>query len=369
MCKTDPACDPRPNRLIRSLRDSHKVTVIGKGTNQIENVNFISLDIKKNNHLYNKLILGIKYLLRQFKKIIWSQEIRAIIPKLNNQNFDVIVSHDLDLLPLALKIKKEAKIVFDAREYYPKNFEDRLFWRLIVKPFNEYLCRNYLKKVDRMITVSDGLAKEYFNEFGVNAQVVMSLPDFENIMPSKIDPNKIRIIHHGNATPSRKLELMIEVMDYVDERFSLDLMLVFHRKKVYYKKLKKMVACRSNVRIIPPVKFENIIPFINQYDIGLFLVYPVNFNLKYVLPNKLFEFIQARLMVAIGPSIEMQKIVVKYDCGIVANDFSPMNLAKSLNQLDSEKILYFKNKSNKASSILNLDSNMKEIKKILFNCL
>jgi hypothetical protein len=110
---------------------------------------------------------------------------------------------------------------------------------------------------------------------------------------------------------------------------------------------------------------HEIVPFTNQYDIGLFLVPPTNFNLEHTLPNKFFEFIQARLAVAIGPSIEMKKIVEEYDCGVVSSDFTPKTLAKQLNALTTEKITYYKNQSHKAASVLNADTNRRRIKEIV----
>ena len=216
-----------------------------------------------------------------------------------------------------------------------------------------------------MITVSDGIASQYTHEFGVQSDVFMSLPDPVNVEPSRVDPNRIQIIHHGNATPSRRLELMIEVMDFVDRRFRLDLMLVDVGYRWYLRKLKKMANCRPNVNIIPTVPFENIIPFTNQYDIGLFLVPPATFNLKYTLPNKLFEFIQARLAVAIGPSVEMRKIVYQYDCGIVAPDYDPRTLAGGLNELTTNRVAYYKTQSNRAASTLSSKVSGQKLEKII----
>ena len=57
----------------------------------------------------------------------------------------------------------------------------------------------------------------------------------------------------------------------------------------------------------------------------------------------------------------MKKIVEKYNCGIVAKDFTPRSLAEELNKLNAEKILYFKNQSHQAAQELNTDVNHKRI--------
>jgi hypothetical protein len=258
------------------------------------------------------------------------------------------------------------KIMLDAREFYPKNFVDQWRWRLEVKPVYEYLCEQYLPQCDKVITVSNGLAREYKRIYNVNPDVIMSLPTLRELSPTPLDGDRIRIIHHGYASLSRRTEVMIEMMDYVDDRFSLDLMLLVTGDS-YYEQIVSMAKQRKNVRVIPPVAMHDIIPFTNQYDIGLFLCPPTNFNLTHTLPNKFFEFIQARLAVAIGPGIEMKEIIEKYDCGIVSKDFLPVSLAEKLNELTPEKIMEYKKKSDIAARELNASTNQKRILELVQN--
>jgi hypothetical protein len=95
----------------------------------------------------------------------------------------------------------------------------------------------------------------------------------------------------------------------------------------------------------------------NDYDIGVYSLPAVNFNTRHALPNKLFEFIQARLAVAIGPSPEMAEIVTRYGCGVVAKDFEPESLADELNRLDDTAIAHFKAASNAAAAELSAERN------------
>ena len=180
-----------------------------------------------------------------------------------------------------------------------------------------------------------------------------------------INRDKIKIIHHGYASPDRVIEGMIETMDYVDSRFHLDLMLVANYQQDYLQQLEQMVKTRNNVRILSPVSFEEIIPFTSQYDIGFYILKPANFNHLYALPNKFFEFIQARLMVAIGPSPEMARLTKQYNLGIIAKDFSAKEMAKSLNALTKEQILQYKENANQTAKILNAEKEGEKLLKIL----
>ena len=63
----------------------------------------------------------------------------------------------------------------------------------------------------------------------------------------------------------------------------------------------------EKIKIIDPVDFINISKVINKYDIGLYLLTPSNFNENTVYLISFFEFIQARLCLAISPLSENEK--------------------------------------------------------------
>lgn len=141
---------------------------------------------------------------------------------------------------------------------------------------------------------------------------------------------------------------MIEMMRDLDHRYSLDLMLV-DRDPSYLSRLRDLAAADSRIRFRPPVPMEDIPETINKYDIGVFLLPPVNFNYRAALPNKFFEFIQARLAVAIGPSPEMERLATKYGFGIVARNFEPRELAACISALSAEDIEHLKHQADQAS--------------------
>ena len=194
--------------------------------------------------------------------------------------------------------------------------------------------------------------------------IMYSLPYPEACRITQTKPDKIRMIHHGGSSPSRRLECMIKTMDSVDERFHLDLMLIKSNAR-YYKKLKKLTEKRNNVRLIPPVQFREIVKTLNRYDIGFYLCPPTSFNTKYMMPNKLFEFVQARLALAIGPSTDMSSFVRENLLGIVSENFSPKSMAKALNALSISEIDQFKKNADKAAYLFNSDVNEKKILEII----
>jgi len=380
LCASDPNTDPRPNRMIHWLRDDFDVTVVGWKEMIIPGVESVSLlptDSSEANSGASKprrrlatLIHAFAYLHRlvtaRYEEIVWSKLGRAseLVEDLQDRNFNLVVSHDCLMLPLAFCIKQaRTKVVLDAREYYPKNYNDQWRWRLLTKPVNQYLCGKYLSKCDMILTVSQGLADEYAKEYDVSPEVVLSLPRYRNLEPSPVEVDRVRMIYHGLAGASRKTEVMLELMDFMDARFQLDLMLM-PSQDVYFQKIVAMAEARRNVRVISPVAMDEIPTFINQYDIGLFLCPPTNFNLSFALPNKLFEFIQGRLVVAIGPNVEMKKVVERYQCGVVSPDFDPQSLAKLLSQLTAESIMHYKRQSHMAAEELSSETSRKQVERL-----
>jgi hypothetical protein len=125
----------------------------------------------------------------------------------------------------------------------------------------------------------------------------------------------------------------------------------------YLDRLRLIVGKNPRVRLVPPVPMRDLPRYLNQYDLGLYLLPPKNLNDQLALPNKFFEFVQGRLAIAIGPSPEMARLTRQYDLGVVADDFTPRSLAKKLNQLDPKRIDYYKQRSNQAAKELCFERN------------
>lgn len=346
--------DPRVMRQIDALKNSYDLTIVGFGESPCKSIEFFNVDCATHSFPH-KIYEGTLLFFRFFNFFYWKKPyVRSALTQLLGRKFDCVISNDIDSLPLALRLAGSSPVYYDAHEYSPKEFEDRFIWRLFYSRYYYFLCETYLSKAKFMTTVCSGIADEYKKNFNVHPEVVLNTPEYEDLLPSPTSMDSIRLIHHGIAASSRSLELMIYMMQHLDERFTLDLMLVDNGTG-YLTELKNLAKSNSRIRFRPPVEMKKIASEINNYDIGIFLLPPVNFNYKHALPNKFFEFIQARLAVAIGPSVEMVKLANEYGFGVIANDFSPETMAAELSSLSTEKILLMKNSSNKIASQFNAD--------------
>jgi glycosyltransferase involved in cell wall biosynthesis len=353
--------DARVMRQINWLRKDHDVTVVCFDADEIEGVKFVKVKQTKLS-LPRKSLLAITLLIRAYKQAYRLLHDYASSTENLKDRFDLVVANDIDTLPLAFHLKGEAQILFDAHEYAPRHFENNRVWKKFFQPFYVHLCAVYIPRTAAMLTVGQGLADEYEKSFHVKPVIVTNATRFVNIEASAVLHDKIRLVHHGIINPSRRLELMVEMMNHLDDRFTLDMILMTSdyasaQTKAYIKDFRAKAEKNPRIKILPPVKSDLVVSAINRYDIGVFLIPPVNFNYANTLPNKLFDFIQARLGIAIGPSPEMAAIVKKFNNGVIAEDFMPQNLARKLNALTPEDIVLFKVQSAKAAQEVNAEKN------------
>lgn len=350
--------DPRVDRQLLALEQHYEVIAAGLGPPAAA-VGFVDLRLPVRSRVEEILRQGrsLTRLLRgRYDEVYWSHpQNRAAASRLASVKPDLLIANDLSALPLARRIANSAPVVFDAHELAPEEHADRRWWRLLIRPYVDSLLRMYLPGLAGMTTVAPGVAAAYADRYGVRPVVLTNAPPRAELEPSEVG-SPIRLIHHGASDRQRHLELMLETVDQLDDRFELDLMLVPTARR-YHDEIVQKVSRMPRVRLIEPVPQRDIVAHLNRYDVGLYLLPPRNANLRHALPNKLFEFIQARLAVAIGPSPEMAKIVNRYGCGVVAESFQPRSLAEAISALDSESVSALKRQAGVAAVEMNAERN------------
>lgn len=340
--------DPRVHRQLLALQKRFHVTSLGFSRPSVEGV--AHLDVKPPRGLAQRVRGAILSLLHLDDIYYWNQpQVRAALDCIRGRQYDIVVGNDVETIPLCLRIARDrARVIVDAHEYSPREFEDRWAWRLLHQRRIDALCRRYLPQVDSFITACQSIADAYGSTYGVKAHVITNATPYQAHSPGPVCKDQIRLVHHGVASPSRRSEEMIRMMQFLDERFTLDFILI-PGDVSYLARLKRLARNDPRIRFLPPVPMADITSNINRYDVGLFLLPPVNFNYAHALPNKFFEFVQARLAVAIGPSPEMQRLVEAYGFGIVASDFTAEAMAQALLSLSPEEIAVFKQRADAAA--------------------
>ncbi|MFC7338064.1 hypothetical protein ACFQY0_12800 [Haloferula chungangensis] len=281
---------------------------------------------------------------------------------------DCILANECEALFIAAeyksKVNDRVKIIFDAHEYYTDSHRSIKSRLLGARPADA-LFRNVLKLASARTTVCAELATRYFEEYGHRFGVVRNIPIHSKqclALPDRDSNDKcdgvIRLIHHGVASRSRRIDDMIRIIANTDIRYTLDLMLVSDQQ--YQEELRRlaMEIAPGRITFVDPVKTVEIVETIRRYDGGLFLIPPFSFNAEMCLPNKLFEFIHAGLAVFIGPSPAMADLVRSHRCGFVAKSYDFMDMVDLLNSTSRSQIQSAQAMSQKASGLMSGENEM-----------
>jgi hypothetical protein len=360
VCFTNLKNDARVTRQISFVKNDYQLTVCAFDAFPDDSFEFYK--IKKTKLTFLRKAISSVFLLLRATKMAYRilHNYQEHLPVLKKRNFDLIIANDIETLPFAFKIAaQKTKIFFDAHEYAPRQFEDRLYWRIFFQHFIVALCKTYIPRVNGMSTINNGIARAYAENFGVDPIIITNASDYVPLTPAKRDTFPIRLVHHGIFNLSRQPHLMIDMMKHLDNRFTLDLIYMLSQPaspgtQNYFETFKQKANEAGNIKILPALKGSEIIPFIHEhYDIGIILVPPVNFNYENGLPNKLFECIQARMAMAVGPLHEIAQVVTQHNIGVVSADFTAEGMASALNKLTLEQLNKFKQNAHEAASKMN----------------
>ncbi|WP_156251846.1 glycosyltransferase family 1 protein [Pseudactinotalea terrae] len=338
--------DARVLRQIRLLKDRYEVSTVGYGEAPEGVASHLRIpDEIVYWHKDRRLLLARAYQ-RTYDTMPVQRWLRGRLPV---GEHDVVLANDVDTVPLAIQLKPRRGVHADLHEYASRQNEESLPWRLVVAPYFRWLVRTWVRRADSVTTVSPGLASEYWREFGIDTRLVMNAPSLIDLAPTPVG-NPIRLVHAGNGVPER-LETMLTAMDSVTSGATLDLYLI-DQGTGYVSSLRDRYADSDRVRIHEPVPTDAIVRTLNDYDLGVYVLPPISFNFRHALPNKFFDFVQARLGLVIGPSPDMAALVREHGLGVVTTDFTAEALAAAIDALTPERAAELKAASDAASTTL-----------------
>jgi glycosyltransferase involved in cell wall biosynthesis len=277
---------------------------------------------------------------------------------------DAYHANDWTILDVAAAAARRngARLVLDAHEYAPLEYEDDPGWLKVVAPSAVGTLERHAGHIDASVTVAPLIAARYRTEFGLDPIVVLNAPKPRKARHRPVDPSNIRLIHHGGARSGRKLERMIEAVGLAQERFTLSLMLVGGSQE-YRDRLQHIARVRAPGRVsfLTPVAPGEIVERISEFDMGFYLLEPTSFNNAAALPNKLFDFLAAGLAVCIGPSPGMEGLIQEYGCGAVSASFEPSEVAHTLDSITGEDLERMQRAAARAAEVLNADNEMTKL--------
>jgi glycosyltransferase involved in cell wall biosynthesis len=345
--------DARVLRQIRWLSQRFKVTSAAFGPSPIEGIEHVELaDLPPyRGGALGRLIYAGLYVLGFYSFLTaMNPRNRDARRRLAGREWDVVVANDATALPLALRLRAKGGVLADLHEYSPEGSENTFVNRLTINRYFRSILRRHLKSAAAVVTVGSEIANRYHEEFGVDVRVVANAAPYANLEPTAVG-KPIRIVHSAAPDPLRQIEVMIEAVRRTRADVMLDLYLVDDGSS-YVRSLRELVADIDRVNIKDAVPYSSLVPTLAWYDVGIHLLPPVNFNQLWALPNKLFDYVQARLGLLIGPSPEMQRLVRQYGLGTVTDDFTVEALTRTLDAIRPADVVKWKGASHRSARTL-----------------
>lgn len=346
--------DARVLRQIDWFKERNQVTIASPKNPKILGVRSLEIPNLKDRAVsrFSKLKTFARLISSSPRKRFWSQRNSTLLPLIAQEDFDVLITNDFSAIPYGLKLKEISSRPFywlaDLHEYSLDQGHHSLKVKLFQLPMMRCILADCFQLADLISTVSPGLATLYRKQFGRQPIVIENSPAFTEIEPRPVDPDRIRLVYHGGINRSRKLDQLIEAMKGASEQFELHLYLL-GKGGPTYARLLSLSKSYSRIFIHDPVPPHQIVQTLNQYDIGIYVLPPTNLNHIHALPNKIFDFIQARLMLATGPSPEMKSLIDRFQCGVYTKEFDYSDLLKALAKLSPKEIMVLKANSGKAA--------------------
>lgn len=284
----------------------------------------------------------LRVVLRQYRSAYWRNAAVAYAREaLRGRSFDIVLADDVDAVPLALSLRPSRGVHADLHEYSPRQHDEVPRFRWFVKPFIEWMCRRYVTKAASTTTVSASIAREYERRFGFRPEVVTNAAPYVDAEPTP-PHTPLRIVHSGAALRNRHLGTLIEAVEGSRSGATLDLFLT-RNDAAYLEELAQVAASSGGrIRLHEPVPYAQLAQTLRGFDVGIHVLPPVNVNNEWALPNKIFDYVQARLAVLVGPSPEMADYVRRYGIGVVADDFSAAAVTRAIDGLDAESVARMK---------------------------
>ncbi|MBN9187972.1 hypothetical protein [Microbacterium sp.] len=300
---------------------------------------------------------------RRFRKLITDRVPAELVHAIRSGAYDLVVFNEFEFAPWVddprdfTPAARRARLHLDMHEYHrPDLRRQTLGGRLTAHHYRWVRRQIGNPAFTSRSVVNAPIGELYAQELGMPVPVpIRNVPPYVDQPPSETSPGRVRLLYHGMAAWERGFREILDAMRELPDRFTMTFMLT---PSAIGEGLRALIAAhpaRDRIEIVPPVPMREIAERINGYDIEIIFLPPTNMNLRFALPNKLFESIQGRLGIVMGESPAMVEVVREYGDGVVVEGWGSADLLRTLEALSYEDVVRMKAASDLAARTLNAE--------------
>ncbi len=263
----------------------------------------------------------------------------------SQKDISLIVSHSLASLPIAVILSKicSTPLVYDAHELET----ERNGWSPFICSIASLVERLLFSYVDHTLVVNNSIKEYYQNKYPFRKiTTIRNIPDniiLENRSELKrrlnLNSNNLLFLYCGNVVrEGRMLDTYLEVFTRLEDPFVL-LILGDGKDWNYYESRTKYI---KNIILQKAVPQEKLVNYISGADIGLCIFDTSSLSYFYSLPNKIFEYAQARLIIFVGPGKELKNFGTTHPATFVLESIDSNSLFHYFSSWNHDKVTYNK---------------------------
>lgn len=305
--------DQRVEKVCRTLSENgFSIELIGN--------NWGGLPDLKRDYPVSRIILKSKILRYAYVEFQWKLY-KELLKKADQDT--ILLSNDLDtLLPNYLVSKKlNLPLVYDSHEIFTEmpSVNGR-FTQNIWRSLESFIA----PKLNFMMTASESYADWFHKTYGIERPVVVQNFPLKSGNPqdySIVNSPKV-IIYQGVINPSRGLDKLIPEMHKIE---NAELWIAGDGpKKKEFQELTKTLGLDDKVKFIGKILPEKLREITQQADVGLSIEENNGLSYYFSMPNKISDYIQARIPVVVSDFPEMKKVADHFKAGEKIRDYNEL---------------------------------------------
>jgi glycosyltransferase involved in cell wall biosynthesis len=276
-----------------------------------------------------------------FQIVKYLEFLYRIIREYGAKRFDTVTIHTLALLPVGVAIKRlfGSRLIYDAHEYETERHQ----LVGIRKRLAKWTERMMIGQCDRLIVVSDSIADEYKKLYPVIERplVVLNAPFLSDPVSGDLFRKELGIgksdtifLYQGALDRGRGIEIILEAFAHICEsrNGSSGPVIVFMGRGEYEKKIIEHSKRYDNIFFREAVSPDILLEYTASADFGISLIEPISLSYQYCLPNKLFEYLMARIPILVTDLPEMGRLVRENGLGVTIEENSAEALSRAVEE-------------------------------------
>lgn len=217
--------------------------------------------------------------------------------------------------------------IYDSREHFATTGHVKPH----VRRWWMWLERRYVPTTAAVLTVSEPIAQDLAERYGVQTPVVVYNGSVERVEEPQSAHAPLRLVHLGKAYADRNVEEIVSAMSGLADRATLAVQAWGEREQPVLQAVSGLGAAAESIELLETVLPEEIVDRIAIFDVGIINVRPETENLRWSAGNKVFEYMAAGLAMLVPDGLpETDRIVKDADCGVV---FEPGDIGSAIRRL------------------------------------